>query len=306
MFYRQNKKLIWSAAAVLALWLAVQWGWTGARWAEADETQRTAEEDEATWDKYFAPGPNMLRQDQAGQKLKSAYDDLHRTFEQLRKIELGTPEQLAVYTVAGAGSSDHNNYLATLRTRLAARAKDEFQVDVSSLPELGISDKAAEDPVSVNLIRLAAVERFLLACKEAKVTRLTKIKYDPPHLLLTPDMLATEAGHKDGKAAAKSAPVDAPEIEKLVQFPMKVLLVAPESAFGQLLYELQRPSDGHCGYFEIRGFHVTVRDAASGNLEAAVALSALLNEKDVAKLGIELKAAERVRHARPDLNGERY
>ena len=76
---------------------------------------------------------------------------------------------------------------------------------------------------------------------------------------------------------------------------------------GQLLFELQQPSDGRRGYFYIRGFHVAVRDSASGNLEAVVAVSALLNEKDAAKMELEWKTTDKAhRTARPDADGERY
>jgi len=51
------------------------------------------------------------------------------------------------------------------------------------------------------------------------------------------------------------------------------------------------------GYFALRGFHVYVRDANSGMVEASIALEALLSAKTVSKLRIKVEKSDERRHS---------
>jgi len=86
---------------------------------------------------------------------------------------------------------------------------------------------------------------------------------------------------------------------------MKALVRAPEKNAGQLLFELEKPtpaqqSGENRGYFCVRGFHITAKDAELGLVEMAVGISALVRESDVKALGVTLKDPRAPGGSQPD------
>ena len=298
MFLKQNKMLVLGTVAAAAVWLGVYWLLINDNWVKADAAKAEAEKRRGQWDAYFEPKNKLLPQPEADKALNDSNEKLRLQLEELKKIEFGTPETLHAFSEAAAGSGDHKNYLATLKTQLATKAKDN---GIAIPPDLGIVDKAAEDPVALNLLRLAIVDRFVLACKEAGVVRVRRLRHDPP--LPVPGNEAKEAPADTKKGAAP--PAEPPD--SLIQYPMRVVVQAPERFFAQFLYELQKPSDATHGYFCLRGFHVIVGDAASGTIEASVAFTAMLSQKTAGKLGVAPKTDEDRRSApRPETDYSRY
>jgi hypothetical protein len=289
----KNKKLILGALIALGIFGSVHWMVVKANWDEADALLKQADENRSRWDKFFKAGDKLVPRPEADKAINESNEKLRTQFDELKKIEFGTADSLHVFSVAAAGQGDPKNYLASSITQMRTKAKDTYNIGVPI--ELGIGEKAAEEPVPLNLFRLAMIDRFLVACRECSVPTVTRIRYDTATRIESPfdkpaeeETAAPKKGGKE-KEEEKPAPKD---VEALIQFPMRVVILAPERSFAQLLFRLQEPSDAQHGYFGIRGFHVWVRDAGSGMIEASLALNAVLNEKLVAKLGIPFKVPD--------------
>jgi len=210
---------------------------------------------------------------------------------------LGSLDQLQKYTEAAAGTGDHNNYFTTLQKQMRDTAKN---ANITVPPDLGFSEKIlSDDPVALNLLRLAITDRLLTACKDAGVPQIVQMRFEPGRMIPWPfeEEAQADPKKKPGKDSKDNAQPKIP-VDRLVQFPIRILISAPERNLSQFLFELQRPSDNTHGYFVIRGFHVSVRTAGSGRVESAVALAALLNEKTLSSMGISIKGPEDRRSVR--------
>lgn len=300
MFFDQNKRLVLGAAATVAIWFSIYWLAIQDNWATAQAQRQEAITQAQEWEKYFKGG---VPKPEAEKALDESNGKLQKNIDELKKIEFGTPEALIKFTELAAGTGDHKNYFDNIRTQLVNRSKSELNIPVSA--DLGIGDKAIGDPVSINLLRLALVDRFLTACKEANVPRINKIQHESLRVLPFSDAEEPTPAVDDKKHAPLEK-VSRPA--KLVQLPMRVTVALPEQAIGQLLFELQKPSDASHGYFCIRGFHVLLqeKDKASGMVEATFAVSALFNQEYLTKMGVQLKTDDEHSGGRkPDYNLER-
>jgi hypothetical protein len=285
MFFAQNKKLILGGAGVVAVWVAVYYLLVAGNWSAAQEEQGNAQSRYDAWMAFYqdkdSKGATLLQKGEAKKKLETDNTVLNKNLQVLRKIELGTSDGLRVFTRAAAKGDDPKNYLDQVRGNIVTRAGTSLRITVPT--ELGVlRDKAGDDPVQVNLLRLAAAESFINACHKSGITTIKKFQHYAPKLVAydTPDEEAGEA------AEAPKAEAKADEgASRLVQFPMKVTIEGPEDSIGKLLFELQRPSDSSYapanwhGYLCVRGFQVALRQSGSGVVEGTVAVSALLNEK---------------------------
>ena len=301
MFFLQNKKLILGAAAALALWLVVVFGFVQSNWSGQAQKKKETEENREHWDVYFTakPGDKMLPTPEAEEAIVDSNKKLEENLIQLRRIEFGAPETLKTYTEATAGTGDHKNYFVSLRKTLEDKSNTQYNLKVPT--ELDLVAKA-DDPVSLNLIRLAMLDRLLVSCRDANVQRVTKIKYDAPWAIPLPEA-AAPAGGKDPKAEAKfdpkgggvggakaNAEPSGPAVARLVQFPIHITLIGAERTVAQLLFEVQKPTlDNAHGYFCLTSLRVEVNDTASGTVKATLGLSALLNETTVNTMQIKLK-----------------
>jgi hypothetical protein len=287
----KNKSLILGALVALGIFGSVHWMVVQANWDEADKLLVQANGERERWDKFFKPGDKLVPRPDADKAINESNEKLRTQFDELKKIEFGTADTLHIFSVAAAGQGDPKNYLVSSIKQMSAKAKDTLNIGVPV--DMGLGEKAADDPVPLSLFRLAMIDRFLLACKECSVPTVTRVRYETATRIESPfDKPADEetaTTKKGGKEEEKPA---AKEVDALVQFPMRVVVLAPERSFAQLLFRLQEPSTAQHSYFGIRGFHVWVRDAGSGMIEASLALNAVLNEKLVAKLGIPFKVPD--------------
>jgi hypothetical protein len=257
------------------------------------------------WNKYFKSGTKMMPRPDAEKEVKESNNKLMRNIEELKRLEFGTPETLQQFTEAAAGTGDRSNYLITLRTQIANK---QNQLGIIVPSNLGIEDQAADDPVALNLMRLALVDRFMLACKEAAVPRITRIKHEQPKLVRASDddEEDTAADDSRGRSRDKEEAGEKVRPDRLVRFPMRVTVAAPERSFAQLLFELQKPAEKLRGYFCLQGFSLWVKDPNSGMVEATLEAAALLPSRYVEKSGIKLKTEkERRGPVRRDYNTDR-
>ena len=308
---KQDKKLVLALLAAVGVFGATQLLVVRANFADAAKARDEANTQRQEWDKYFKPAEKSASEKwsarpDAEKALKESNVKLAQQFTELRKMELGSADQLHAFSEAAAGSGDHKSYMNKLLIQLAAKAK-EFGVAVPS--DMGFNEKVLEDPVSLNLLRMAILDRLLAACKEAAVPQLASIRFEQPRPIANDD--GSDSGQPDPRRRpaknskdAKDAPPE-PSADKLVQFPLRILISVPERNMGQLLCELQRPSDNTHGFFMIRGFHVAVRTADTGRFDASLALSALLNEKTLATLGVQVKAPDERRNSFRDYDYSR-
>lgn len=296
--FKQDKKLMLGVLVALGIFAAVHVVWVQHNWAQAAHLLDGARDQKEKWDKFYKSGDGMIPKPKALKALNESNNRLQQQLETLKGIEFGSTNSLHAFSETAAGTGDKKSYLLAQITKVQAKAKDAS----IGVPEgLGYSDKNREESVALNLLRLAMVDRLLSACRESNASLITGIRFETPRFIPWPFETAEEEPPPGRKKTEKEPPAPkADGVAKLVQFPMRVTLSAPERALTQLLYELQRPTDdqNQRGYFCVRGFHVAVKSAESGRVEAAIAISALLNEKMVGDLGIQVKVQDERRGPR--------
>lgn len=295
MMTKENKPLIFGAIGCVLLVLIVQFGFISPDWTSAADNQTASTEKRTTWDANFARGADTMPKPEGLKLLAENKKLLDENLRTLSQIELGTKTtSLASFTEAAAGAGDKKNYLDTKRKNIAGKYSTQPKMSAGAT-DLGLSDKALDDPVATNLIRLFVADSLLSACKRAEVDTVNTLRVKPLSIIEFTDkekeILAPDSDddkkHAGPGAAKAEAPSHAPG--RMVQFPIEAVVMLPEKQVGKLLFELQRPSDGGRGYLAIRGFHVFVKDTKSGMVEVAVLASGLLDEKVVGDLGIEIK-----------------
>lgn len=295
MMTKDNKPLIFGAIGGILLVLIVQFGFISPNWTTAAENQSRAQESRTKWDENFKRGNDLMPKPEALKLLAENKKLLDENLRTLTQIELGTKTtSLATYTEAAAGAGDKKNYLDQKRKNVLSKYSSRPKMGAGAT-DLGLTDKAIDDPVGTNLIRLFVADCLLSACVKAEVDSVTVLKAKPLNIIdfsdkekeiLAPDEDEKKSS-KPGAAKAEPAPSNAPG--RMVQFPLEATVSLPEKQVSKLLFELEKPSDGGRGYLAIRGFHVFVKDPKSGMVELTVLASGLLNEKVVGDLGIEVK-----------------
>jgi hypothetical protein len=308
MFVKQNKFLLLGTLAVAAVFLAVHFMWVQDNWTAAAAKLDEAEKSRAEWEKNFQMGENKLAKVDAEKAIEENNRSLKAGFATLQLIEFGSKESLQPFSEAAAGTGDRKNFVMTKRTTVYNHAKS---LNVLCSSELGLTDKIAEEPVALNLLRIAIIDNFFGACNRSKVGRVTRIQYYPPKLMPFGDETGSDDADEKKPAKGKNDK-EAPRErnDRLIQFPVKVQVVAAEPAINKLLSEIQKQTTGTRGYLCLRGFHISVRQAGSGTVEAVLGFTALLNEKTVRELGIAVKDDE-TRHggaspAAPKVDLNRY
>jgi hypothetical protein len=300
MFFNENKKLILGAVAGFAIWMVVVFMFIQSNWSLQAQKQRETEENKKNWDGYFTAksGEKLLPKTEAEAAIKDSNDKLATNLEQLRNIEFGTAQLLRAYSEAAAGSGDKKSFFISLRSQLEQKSNTQWFIKVPA--DLDLVSRA-EDPVSLNLLRLAIVDHFLADCKASYIQRVTKIKYEMPSVIQPPersDAKEAKFDSKDDAAAPKKSGKGAPAApapeaqEKLIQFPVRITVIGPERTVAQLLFEVQKPvMNLGQGYFCLHSVKVEINDAATGTVRATLGIAALLTEKVVNELQIKLKSA---------------
>lgn len=293
MMTKDNKPLIFGAAGCILVVLIVQFGFISSSWVTVGEQQAAADETRKKWDENFVRGADMMPKPD-GMKLlaenKKLLDENQRTLVQ---IELGTKtDRLVSFIEAAAGSGDKKNYLDTKRKNIVAKYSSRPKLSPGAV-DLGLTDKALDDSVATNLLRLFVADSLLSACLKAEVDTVVSLKAKTLSIIEFTDkekeILAPEEDKHAGPATSKAEPAPSNAPGRMIQFPLEAVVMLPEKQVGKLLFELQKPSENGRGYLAIRGFHVFVKDSKSGLVEVAVLASGLLNEKVVGELGIEVK-----------------
>ena len=300
MFFHENKKLILGAAVGLGIWLCIVFMAINSNWALQAQKLKDTESARQNWDGYFTPkaGQKQLPKKDAENEIELSNAKLRENLHVLQHIEFGNVDSLKQFEEAAAGSGDKKSYFIQQRTMVEQKSITQWYLKVP--PDLDMVSRA-DDPVSLNLVRLALVDRFLLSAKEAGIQRVVKIKYDTPTVIEPPEIKAdTNSKDKDAKEAKYDPkgdtkkggkPAPAAEVqEKLMQFPIRVTVVGPERAVAQLLFEVQRQTDSSHGYFCINSVRVEINDAATGTVKATLGLSALLTDKNANDMQIKLKS----------------
>ena len=296
MFFYENKKMILGAAAGLGLWLCIVFMSINSNWSLQAQKLKETETARQNWDGYFTPkaGQIQLPKADAEKEIELSNAKLRQNLGVLAHIEFGTPDTLKPYQEAAAGSGDKKSYFIQQRTNVEAKSNGQWNLKVP--PDLDMVSRA-DDPVSLNLMRLALVDKFLLAAKEAGIQRVMKIKYETPTIIEAPELKAEPKDSKeakydpkaDAKKGGKAPPPEAQD--RLIQFPIRVTVVGPERTVAQLLYEVQKQSDNVHGYFCINSVRVEINDAASGTVKGTLGLSGLLSEKMANDMQIKLKTS---------------
>jgi hypothetical protein len=298
MFFAQNKKLILGGAGVLAAWIGAYYWLVAGNWSAAQEEQANAQGKYDAWMAYYqdkdSKGAKLLQKGEAKKKLEADNSVLNKNLVVLRKIELGTSDGLRIFTRAAAKGDDPKNYLDQVRGNIVARANN---LRVAVPIDMGVlRDKSQDDPVQLNLLRLAVAESFINACHKSGIATIKKVQHYAPRLV------TRDTGEEEAAEEADPPKADAKTdsgASRLVLFPMKVTIECPEDSVGKLLFELQRPSDSSYapanwhGYLCVRGFQVALRQSGSGVVEGVVAVSALLNEKFVRAEEIPVKGEDK-------------
>ena len=301
MFFNENKKLILGAVAGLTIWLLVVFMFIQSNWSVQAQKQRETEENKKNWDAYYSAkaGEKLLPRSEAEEAILDSNKKLNGNLEQLRKIEFGNRDNLKPYSEAAAGSGDKKSFFISLRSQVEQTSNSQYYIKVP--PDLDMVSRA-DDPVSLNLLRLAIVSHFLGDCRIAQIQRVTKIKYETPTVIQLPERAdkdakdakfdpKDEAPKKGGKGDAPAAP--APDAQdKLVQFPVRFTVIGPERSVAQLIFEVQKPAmEVSHAWFCLHSVKVEINDAAAGTVRATLGLSALLTEQTVNDLQIKLKSA---------------
>lgn len=308
MFFKNNQNLLIGTAVAGILWLILYYTLVSTNWTTAADNRSNAEERRQTWinisrskdtEKHADERKNaFLPREAAEKRIKKNSDEVAIKQGELKGIEFGNSESLKAFSVAAAGKGgDPSNLLNDKIKQAVLRANAQLKVQISS-------EKIAPDSeqtVSVNLLRMALLDRFLTACKDAGIEQIVQVRYGqpdalPPPVITKEDPDAENTTKRPARYSEKEKEKEkGPEVEKLIQFPMKALVRAQEKNAGQLLFELEKPtptqqSPGeNRGYFCVRGFHISAKDPALSLVEMSVGISALVRESDVKGLGIKLK-----------------
>jgi len=301
MFLQANKKLLVGTAIVAFMWLVVYYGFAQKKWSDAASAAGEAELARTGWDALYEPRKGMMEKAKAELELDESNRKLKENFTQLKTIEFGNETLLKNYTESAAGSEDHKNYFIKLRKNIMDKAQGIIKV---MPPELGFVSRNLDEPVSLNLMRLAMMDRFLTACTEASLnnkSRILKISYGVPLAIELPESAGDD---KSGERSSVSYSDDPPRPAKkdalsaaeksvqparLIQFPIQITIEAPERVVAQMLFEVQRPTDAIHGYFCLHGMRIVVQNnsVSTGMVEAEFILSALMNDELVGKMAIQ-------------------
>ncbi len=324
MFFEKNKNLLIGTGAVALLWVILYYVLVSPNWAEAQKSEETAETKRKAWvestdalaEKKAAEKAHrtnkFLTKAEAEKELDANSAQTELRMKELRKIEFGNHESLKPFSVAAAGAGGDANSLLNTRSKEAIqRLKAIMPKDKDKIAD-DLFMKSGDASVALSLLRLALIDRFLSACKEVKdvntkeckIEQLVQVEYYSPILIPVPPPedekkekeeddgeMKKPAKHKKGEKDEEKPD----ETFNLVQIPMKVLVRGPERYINQLLLELAQPTPPHQegddkrGYFSIRGFHVTTRETLPNSVELSVAVSALMQEREVKALKVGVK-----------------
>jgi hypothetical protein len=290
-----NKLMILVSVVVLAIWAGVHLIVVRGNLEQAADLESKAESERTKWKKFFASDPGFVAKPEAEQNVRDSNTRLNQQLQELQKLEFATPAALAKFSLKSA-SGDKGNYLIKRRDEIKNAANDTYHVKLGEEKR----KQDSEDNIGLNLLRLAFAESVLTACKSAGIPEVKSIFYEDP-VVLKEGQEAEAAPKRETRSsrgkAEKAAPKSDPQ-QVLVQFPLKATFVAPERAFAQLLYELQKPTDGVQGHFNVRGINIDLGDATAarhakdGNIVATVVLVPVLSVKTVQEIGVEFKALE--------------
>ncbi|HEY3321145.1 MAG TPA: hypothetical protein VGP72_11815 [Planctomycetota bacterium] len=291
MFVKENKMLLLGTAGVVIAVLLVHMFWVNQNRLAADEKLKAAEENREKWEKNFKSGAGLLPRPAAEKAIQDSNLELKKKEDQLKNILFGTPDSLRSYTESAAGAGDKRMYLIKRRGDIFEHGKA-----IIAQSDLGIVEKVAEDPIPLNLLRLAMVDTLITDCLAVNRTMIRRIQYNQPRFLRRGDEDAEAPVETERKPATKKDAAKVDSTERLVQIPMKVLITLPEAGIEKLLYEIQKPSNPVRGYLCLRGYHVAVRSAGSGIVDLVIGVSALLNEGFIRDLKIPVKTEDDARH----------
>lgn len=316
MFFEKNKNVFIGAALFALTWIILFYTLIKPKWTEAAEKRETAEQRRKDWETYMKNDAARKAADKATEDKKIEYltrgeadkklDDNRKKIEvkfaDLKRIEFGTKDSLKAFSVFAAGKGgDTSNLLNEKVKQAILRANGILKAPIT--PEK-ISNEFSEVDDSNNLLRVAMFEAFMSAARDAKVEQIVQVRHFAPAPILVPEDKITDEDSDEPKSKPKKKGSDKdkdkeeekPKVDRLIQFPMKVLLRVPERFSNQVLFELEKPTPEKQafdkdprGYFCIRGFHVTVRENMPNLIEMTIQVSALLRESEMKALKIQLK-----------------
>lgn len=320
MFFEKNRNFFIGAGGVALLWIILFYTLIKPSWVEAEENRTSAEAKRTEWTNYtqnesakkaaakFENKPNdpqrveYLARKEADRKLDDNRKKIDVKFADLKKIEFGNRETLKAFSLAAAGKGGDASNLVNEKVKQAIlRANGILKVPLTSEKLTAEFGSAAE---SNNLLRVALFEAFLTACRDAKVEQIVQVRHFDPAPILVPeetkseDEIAADEAKKKAKFRDNKSKDEekTAEVDRLIQFPMKVQLRVTERYSNQVLFELEKPTPDAGklggdlrGYFCIRGFHIAVRENVPNLVEMTIQVSALLRESEVKAMSIRLK-----------------
>lgn len=275
---KNAKKLLLMAVGLMVAWAVLFYLLVHPLWTSRDQALATARQKLEKLEKMTKGGSDTWQVPAANASLDAEAAALKAMLAELATVQAS---DLGPYKLTAVGDRDPNTYFARLRREMIENVRRDSTVLLSPLiaDDLGFRDKATNDPVALNLVRLYTLSRFFEAAKAVGVEEVTGLQYPDPAVMPRPEGL---------------------EIEKLIQVPIVVRLRLTEPSFGPLLYHLE-PNPKHKladRYFCIRALQAVVQDDRSGVLDVLVNLGTLFTETQLKEQGIVVKE-ERQRIFRP-------
>lgn len=318
MFFQKNRNLFIGVALVAIAWLILYYTIVAPQWQEAQDNRKLADGRRVDWQNFMknskaendakkstdANKIEYLTRAEADKKMATNRARIDEKFSELKQIEFGNHESLKAFTVFAAGKGGDTKNLLNEKIRMSStRANGILKAPI--LAEKLIHDFENADDAN-NLLRIAMYEAFLTAAREAGVEQVVQIVNFSPSPIEVPEETKSAGDEplpdepkkttkpKSKKDKDKEKEEEKPKVDRLIQFPMKVLLRIPEKKSAQILFELEKPTpdkqktDELRGYFSIRGFHIAQRENVQ-YVEMTVQLSALLRESEAKLMHITWK-----------------
>jgi hypothetical protein len=196
--FKQDKKLLAACVAAVGLWALLFASFVYPQWTAREEEVRTAQEKLDRLVSLTTRGPGTEAKPDADREVGKERAVLMEAINELKRIELG---DLGRYKLSAAGTTDPRTHFAQLRRAIvesATQGQGTVRLGDRIKEDLGFGELAANDPASLNLVRLFAVSKFMDATKDAGVQEITALEYPAPMTLTRPETPALESKKTSG------------------------------------------------------------------------------------------------------------
>src|ERR1043165_1450772 len=178
MFFERNKKLLIGSGVAAILWIVLYFVFVSPLKEDAKNKQEQAANNRKTWEDFTdnakeqkatkGRGNEWVARATAEKELNESSVQTEEKFKELSQIEFGTHQSLKAFSTAAAGAGGDKSNLLTLKTKeTTARAKTIL--NNNELHDNLFSEHFGDNSsLSLNLLRVAMIARFLSVCKDIK------------------------------------------------------------------------------------------------------------------------------------------